>query len=84
MQLTRAEVSEPACLCAASMLISIRPSARRYLAGIEFDSGAADYFRWPRPALMALVASQSLPGRSGRADAPREQREKISCTRRDR
>ena len=59
-------------------------SARRYLARIEFDSGAADCFHWPRPGLMALVASQSLPGRAGRVDAPREQRQKISCTRRDR
>ena len=55
-------------------------SARRYLARIEFDSGAADCFHWPRPGLVALVASQSLPGRAGRVDAPREQRQKISCT----
>lgn len=50
--------------------------------GIRSDSGAADCFHWPRPGLMALVASQSLPGRAGRVDAPREQQQKISCTRR--
>jgi hypothetical protein len=77
-----AAISRPARCRAATRLGESRAfgnsgavqSACRYLARIEFDSGAADCFRWPRPGLMALVASQSLPGRAGRVDAPREQR----------